>query len=367
MLVQIKSRICHLTSVHSRYDARIFLKECRSLASVGHEVVLVVVDGLPDEVREGVTIIGVEKTKGRAGRMWYSTRSLLEKALSLNADLYHLHDPELLLVARQLKKAGKKVIFDAHEDIAKQLLLKKYIPLLLRRLISIAYIRYEQRTVRLIDGVVTATQGQVVGFNKSARRIEKVENFAICSKFPERDLNFSMIRILHAGALTVDRGLHNMVRLANALREDEQLVFAGQLERGTSIATLSPAKYLGILPYEELVHEYAKANLGLILYNPVGQYGMATAVKLYEYMAAGLPVIVPDHGEWPSLIRGLKCGIAVDVGDTSAQVQAIDWIRSNPKEASEMGRNGRRFALQHASWESAFEKLNRFYKVILDD
>lgn len=363
--MHVRRRIVHLTSVHARYDTRIYLKECCSLAATGNEVSLVVADGQPDEIRNGVRIFGVPRPGGRFGRMIGGTRAVMRKGLAIDADVYHIHDPELLLIARRLKRAGKKVVFDAHEDLAKQILLKTYLPLPLRRLVSIAYGSYERRVVRAIDGVVTATEGQVAGFRDAARSIAVVENFSIGSAFPERQLDFETVRILHAGSLTATRGLYNMTRLANVLPSGDQLVLAGPLETKADPATLSPAEYLGVLPYDELVLEYAKANLGLILYNPVGQYGMATAVKLYEYMAAGLPVIVPDHGEWPLLIRRLKCGIAVNVEDTMAQARAIDWLRSNPEEARQMGRNGRQFALQNASWESAFKKLVQFYARIL--
>lgn len=363
----MNARLAHLTTAHPRFDTRIYFKECRSAASAGYDVTLIVADGLPDEFREGVKIAGIRKLPGRWKRMLVSPRQVLVKALEIDADIYHFHDAELLTIARHLKRAGKKVVFDAHEDLAKQILLKKYLPLPLRRLVSVAYRSYEQRTVRMIDGVVTATEGQVAGFRDAARNIEVVENFSICSTFPERDLDFSTIRILHAGALTETRGLHNMTRLAGALRKGDQLVLAGPLEAGIDAASLGPATYLGVVPHEALAREYAKANLGLILYNPVGQYGMATAVKLYEYMAAGLPIIVPDHGEWPFLVSKLKCGLAVDVVDTSAQVQAIGWLRSNPEKANQMGRNGRQFAIQNASWESAFKKLERLYVDILND
>jgi len=92
-------RIAHLTSAHSRFDIRIFLKECRSLADAGYEVVLIVADGLGDEVRDKVRIHDVGASSGRLDRMWRGVRRVLAKAREIDADLYHFHDPELLLQA----------------------------------------------------------------------------------------------------------------------------------------------------------------------------------------------------------------------------------------------------------------------------
>ena len=48
--------IYHITSVHTRYDTRIFKKECISLVQAGYDVSLIVCDGLCDEICEGVKI-----------------------------------------------------------------------------------------------------------------------------------------------------------------------------------------------------------------------------------------------------------------------------------------------------------------------
>lgn len=359
-------RVAHLTSVHPRYDSRIFWKQCRSLAAVGHDVTLVVADGLPDEVRDGVKIAGVKRASGRLGRMSYSVRNVLRSALVLNADLYHLHDPELLTIARRLKREGRRVIFDAHEDLTGQILHKHYLPKPVRTIVSRAYHRFEQSTVAIIDGVVTATEGLMPPYAGIARHHEVVENFAILANFPDRTPDFSSLRILHAGALTDSRGLQNMVRLASALPEGDRLILAGRLESATPVGALGSAEYLGLLDQERLAEEYKKANVGLILYKPLGQYQMATAIKLYEYMAAGIPIIVPDQGEWPELIRSIDCGLAVDVEDVNAQLKALEWLRQNPGIAFRMGKNGRCYALQNASWESSFKKLQTFYADIVN-
>ena len=108
-------RICHFTSVHSATDGRIFEKECCSLAKAGYEVYFVAPNA-KTEIKNGVHIVGVPiSNRGRLYRMLCGAKIIYKEALSLNADVYHFHDPELLRFALKLKSQGKKVIFDSHE------------------------------------------------------------------------------------------------------------------------------------------------------------------------------------------------------------------------------------------------------------
>ena len=61
------------------------------------------------------------------------------KAKALDCDVYHFHDPELLPYGIKLKKAGKKVIFDSHEDVSAQIKDKPWIPKIIRGLVSSIY------------------------------------------------------------------------------------------------------------------------------------------------------------------------------------------------------------------------------------
>ena len=148
--------IAHLTSVHPRFDTRIYYKMCTSLNQLG-EVYLLCADGKGNEIRDNINIIDVGKTHLRLLRAWFSVNKIYKRALELNADIYHLHDPELIRIGLKLIKMGKKVIFDSHELAGDQILSKHYIPKFMRHIISRVYNFYEKNSLPRFSGLIAAT------------------------------------------------------------------------------------------------------------------------------------------------------------------------------------------------------------------
>src|SRR4051812_34034533 len=112
-------RVVHLSSGHDADDARIFWKECLSLAEAGYDVRFVVPGDLAarsENPHTAVRTVFVSRRSSRLGRLTISPLSVLAAGLWQNGEVYHFHDPELLPAGFLLRLLGKRVIYDVHED-----------------------------------------------------------------------------------------------------------------------------------------------------------------------------------------------------------------------------------------------------------
>ena len=100
---------------------------CLGLSKRGYKVYLVISDNLDSEIIKGVNIISIPKIGGRFLRATLISLKIIIKSLRLNGDIYHFHDPELLLWSPILLLFGKKTIYDAHEDLVNQIDTKDYL------------------------------------------------------------------------------------------------------------------------------------------------------------------------------------------------------------------------------------------------
>jgi glycosyltransferase involved in cell wall biosynthesis len=105
----------------------------------------------------------------------------------------------------------------------------------------------------------------------------------------------------------------------------------------------------------------ARAMAGLVTLHPVVNYLDALPVKMFEYMAAGLPVIASRFPLWQEIVEGNGCGVCVDPGDPAAIAAAIDHFCRHPQLARRMGENGRRAVHTRYNWRGEADKLAAFY------
>ena len=180
-----KMQVCHITSVHPRYDIRIFIKECQALVRE-HQVSLIVADSLGDEVNSGVNIYDVGKVVGgRLKRMRITSQAILQKVCVLKPQIVHFHDPELISIGRKLSKLGYRVIYDVHEDVPKQIMNKHWIPKLLRPLISRYVENQERNAAKEFAGVICATEIIAKRFATYNSRSIAIHNYPILAELTQ--------------------------------------------------------------------------------------------------------------------------------------------------------------------------------------
>lgn len=364
--------VAHLTSAHPRDDIRVFLKECRSLTAHGHDVVLVVADGRSDELRDGVTIADVGRSAGRLGRMFKATHRAYRKAIQLNADIYHLHDPELLPVGLMLKCRGKRVVFDAHEDVPKQLLGKHYIHPLVRRILSWGFAHFEHYVCKRLDGVVTATPYIRDKFLSINPRSIDINNFPMIGELESAvSWQDKVKEVCYVGSIAQIRGVKELVHAMEATRTPVRLNLVGGFAEAQVEAEVrtypgwGKVNALGVQDRKGVREVLGRSIAGLVTLHPIINYLDALPIKMFEYMSAGIPVIASNFDLWRKIVEESQCGLCVDPMDPTAIASAIDYLVEHPDEARQMGENGRQAVLSRYNWAREEAKLLEFYDRLL--
>ncbi len=350
-------KICHMTSAHPPEDIRIFVKECVSLADFGHEVYLVEQGDTYD--KKGVHIIGVGSiSHKKKNRMTKGAKMVYTKAKSLNADVYHFHDPELLPYALKLMRQGKKVIYDSHEDVPAQIMDKKWIPQALRKIVSATFKKYETHVCKRISAVVAATPYIAKQFANRSNRVVVVNNFPKLDDIEFHDTPFIEREpiVCYAGGINELRGEKIMIE---AMKEAKgKLIMAGDHE---VMQLGSNVEYAGRLNRKKVNELYGKSVVGLCILKPIENYYYSQPIKMYEYMAAGIPFICSDFPGWKQVVNDSGAGICVNPDDISSITEAINYLLNNRNEAQSMGKKGFDYVSKNCNWASEMQSLAKLY------
>ncbi len=365
-----KIKVCHLTSVHSTFDVRIFHKECKSLAEAGYDVSLVVANGGEDQEVDGVKVYDVGRPAGRRERMFKYARKVYEKGLELDCDIYHFHDPELIPYGLRLLRHGKKVVYDIHENLPKQVLYKEYIPLLIRRLISFSVNKWESRAIRKFSYNIVADPDTYDRVSRLTKKAEMVRNFVILDDVPI-DWQSKEDAMTYIGSITEPRGIFDMLEILKHV--DIKLVLAGKFSnkeleaKAKSMPGWEKVEYLGFVGKDQVLRILQRVKIGLVPLHKTEKYLGAYPVKLFEYMNAGIPVIINKIPLWEEIVLGENCGLSVDTTDPQEFAKAIQFFLDNPDKAREMGMNGYRAVREKYNWNIEKQKLLQVYENLSQD
>lgn len=365
--------IVHFTTVHRRDDSRIRSKQVNTLArAAGAQVCLVVQDGIGDEIDRdfGYRVIDTGPRLGRIRRMTLGAWRIVRAVKHLRPAVAHFHDPELLPWAILLRFSGIKVVYDVHEDVPQQVSRNPSLPGWAQNLLPPIVSLAEWVGARLINGIVAASPTIAERFPK--QKTVLVRNFPLLGELHEPDstpMDERPAEFTYIGTISEDRNIYRMMeavarvpggqarlRLAGKFSIPETQRHAEQMPEWTSV------KFEGWTSREEVAELLADGRAGLVVLKPVPHEMLTLPIKLFEYMAAAMPVISSDFPIWREIVDSAQCGLLVDPTDTEEIVGAMQWILDNPQQAGEMGKRGREAVVERFNWNLEASTLLEFYR-----
>jgi glycosyltransferase involved in cell wall biosynthesis len=367
-------KIVHLTSLHPALDNRIFFKEARSLAQAGYAVTVIAPHECSTTI-DDVRICAIPREQSRFLRVTKAMWTVYRLAVKEKGDVYHFHDPELACVGLLLKLRGKRVVYDVHEDLPRQVQSKEWIPRWLRPIFSGCIRIVEPLFGRLFDRVVAATP--IISQRFPARSTHVVRNFPILDETAEQEgepYNQRMPIAVHMSAsMSAARGAIEMVQAIDLLNgvSSGQLLLIGGIEEDSLRRRLETTKgwhhvdWVGAKPACEIPRLLSRARVGLCVLHNLRNYREALPTKMYEFMAAGIPIVASNFQLWRGMYEEIGCTLFVDPSNPQQIADAIQWLLEHQAEAEQMGRKGLEAVQSRLNWKVEEDTLLRMYEDLI--
>jgi glycosyltransferase involved in cell wall biosynthesis len=368
-----RTRVVHVSSAHPATDPRIFEKECTSLFEAGYDVRLVATGTPPPDAR--LPVRALIRSSSRLRRMTTGAARAVVTALLQRPHVVHFHDPELIPWVPLVRLLGIRVVFDSHEDLVASLTSKTYLDTAIKRRVAYAASRM---VVSLVDkcasGIICATPTIAQRYGNPHARV--VQNLPVVGPAPAANnhgrIGLRPAHAVYVGAISKARGLDQMLAAVDRLANSHglRLLLAGSMDP----AVLDQARahpgwrhvdYVGVLDRAGVNDILAQADVGLVLLQPEPNYVRSQPTKMFEYMAAGLPIVASNFPLWRAFVDDVRAGLVVDPSDVDEIVAAIGRLLEDPVLASDLGRNGRTLAESQWNWSREAPQLVDFYDALV--
>ncbi|MFN6945106.1 MAG: glycosyltransferase [Cytophagaceae bacterium] len=374
----MKGRVYIIHKVKS-LDPRSFYKQGRSIAKAGYETAII---GLfdKDEIIHGIKLIGVKSPKSRLSRFFITNYHIFIRALKEKADIYHFHDLDFVPWAVILKILTRsKVIYDIHEAYPEYMLIKTYIPKILRKILSIFVYLLEHTAIKFFDAIIPNDNCVASDFKHKNNVV--IFNFPTLDFFKQdkNDLPWQERKydLFYHGSLPKYH-FEVMMNIVERLNAENIKNIWGIVTYDKSVLSWASHEIVrrkllsnfDFLPYTDYlnVSEYLNnAKIGIIPLPPYKKFFKNIPLKLFEFMGCGLPVVLSDLPPTRQFVHGQNCAIAVEPNNIDEYVKAIKLLLNNPEKVIKMGNNGKKLVFEKYNWSIEEEKLLNLYKKLLND
>lgn len=357
----------HISTVHRLSDPRIRLKQCRSLAAHGATVRLIAQPSPIGEFDDGVETVALRSHASRFERVTRGQLEVLQHIRELAPDIVHFHDPELLALAPAMR--GVLRIYDVHESLPDLVLDRDWIPARLRGLVGQLCGVVEPLLARSCDAFVFVDRRWAPRFPDRPWR--EIKNSPLEGEFKpvDRSRQPSKPHFVYVGELLEERGVHSAVRCVNALPFDATLTLAGPVSDHLAselhrLDTGGRLRLPGLIDRPTVGALLATATAGLVLLEPVPAYDDATATKIYEYLNAGLPMVLSDTTAHRRIAASSGAAVVVDYDNDDQLVAAMHRLVNDPSHWRGMAAASQAAASSARTWTDEAADLIDLYQEV---
>ena len=161
--------------------------------------------------------------------------------------------------------------------------------------------------------------------------------------------------VSYAGALGAANDITTILQAADLVRDQRQIHFilvgdgkeSQHLKEQATKLSLSNVTFTGALPKLDMPDILAASDACIATLKNIPMFGMTYPNKVFDYMAAGRPILLAIDGVIREVIETARAGIFVSPGDAKALAESVRYLADHPKEGSEMGRRGRSYVDKH--------------------
>lgn len=371
------TRVVQVTIGHPADDGRVRAKLARTFVRGGLESHVICPGGTEGIAVDGVHIHPHKISESRVARV-LRQRSLAKRAASLNPDIIHVHEP-IMLRSCIRQKGAARLVWDVHEDYETVLATREWIPKPLRKLVWRLWDYRERRLLPHIDLVLAATPPVAQRYLPLHPNVVVVPNLTEVEIY-EGEHDWTNPHAVFVGSIFESRGLLEVIEALGRLRAEGLTVpmtIAGPIESDAfekrllnaieSHGVSDSVRYIGAVPRSQAVQLCREATIGVVAHLPESQGDFAWPVKMFEYMACGLPLIYTTLGAMVYLADGQEIGVAADPFDIDGLVDAFRRLTSAPEYAKHCAAIGRKLIESRYHWNTVEPVLLDAYERIADD
>jgi len=284
--------------------------------------------------------------------------------LKTSTDVYHACDLDTLWPAIFAKILKRKILFYTIYDFYANNFYNKqdhFLFEIIRKMIS----HIEKNGIGFSDNLFLVDESRFEEIKGS-----KINNLTYIYNSPpdiKNKANFSNEKLLifYAGLIDLSRGLKYIIEALKGI--NVELIFAGTGKDLNFIKAASSKytniKYIGLLPYEEVIKETYKSDILFSFYDtaiPSNKY--ASSNKLFEAMMCGKPIIISDGNTMVNIVKKEDCGIIVNYGNVKEIKEAFSKLIKSPKLRKKLGKNGRKAYDTKYGWHIMEKRLVNAYE-----